>query len=261
MTDEEIEQLMNSTLLSDEESEYEDDDNSIVDPDYVVDQISPEEDQIIDDVLCEMNNSVVDNEVGLSLNFSTLSGVSSEAVERIPYTSITSTDAEAATTTKKANKPRRRPHSPLPTTESTGPQVIPSSGGFTGSSVDAIDKSSIEFSNILWRQRSMKMHVNEIAFRGDSGLPYAVRKLKNPIEFLNYFLTDELIVVIVEETNRAAWSIDINTQFITNSSQIRKYLGVLMFMSIFRYPNIDAHWSEFGFRHLPNALPWKKFFQ
>lgn len=124
-----------------------------------------------------------------------------------------------------------------------------------------ITKNSSEFKTILWRKTSMQLHVNEVAFRGKSDLPFAVRKMKTPVEYFSYFFTDELIELISFETNRAAFIENVNTQFKIDSSEVRRYIGVLIFMSLFRYPNIQAHWSEYGFRHIPDCMSKNRFEQ
>lgn len=105
----------------------------------------------------------------------------------------------------------------------------------------------------------MQLHVNEVAFRGKTDLPFEVKKLQTPVDFFCYFFTDDLAELISLETNRAATAENVNTQFKIHKHEIRRYIGVLIFMSIFRYPNIEAHWSEYGFRHIPDCMPKNKF--
>lgn len=173
-------------------------------------------------------------------------------------------------------KPAKRPRSPLPVIEATGPQIVPSAGGFTlpgisikksvchflyvnFSALDMIDKNSTEFAKILWRNNSIRLHVNEVAFRGNSALPDEVKNLKTPMDYFCYFFTDELIDLIVLETNRNARSENINNLFNVDAEKIRKYVGILLLMAIFRYPNMESHWGEFGFRQIPECMPIKKF--
>ena len=105
----------------------------------------------------------------------------------------------------------------------------------------------------------MQLHVNDVAFRGNPSLLLEVTKLETPLEFFSYFFTDELLEMITLETNRAAHMENINTKFAVDSGQIRRYIGVLIFMSIFRYPNIELYCSEFGFRKIPDCIARNKF--
>jgi len=105
------------------------------------------------------------------------------------------------------------------------------------------------------------LHVNEVAFRGNTDLPSEVKNLQSPIEFFTYFFTDDLIDLIILETNRAAIAENVNTQFKVDKHDIRRYIGILVFMSIFRYPNIEAHWGEYGFRNIPDCMSKNRFEQ
>lgn len=124
-----------------------------------------------------------------------------------------------------------------------------------------INKDSTEFKGILWRKMSMQLHVNEVAFRGKIDLPWQVKKLQTPFNFFSYFFTDDLTDLISLETNRAAITENVNTQFKIDKYGIRRYIGVLILMSIFRYPSIDAHWGEYRFRHISDCMTKNKFEQ
>ncbi|XP_067616603.1 piggyBac transposable element-derived protein 1-like [Eurosta solidaginis] len=132
---------------------------------------------------------------------------------------------------------------------------------YFSSDLDNINKDSLEFKNIVWRKRFMQLHVNEVAFRGKTDLPSEVKKLKTPIDFFTYFFTDELFELIYMETNRAAITENVNTSFKVDKYEIRRYIGVLTFMSIFRYPNTESYWSEYGFKNIPNCMSKNKFEQ
>lgn len=92
--------------------------------------------------------------------------------------------------------------------------------------VRAIDKGSKESTDITWRKKSMRLHVNEVAFRGDTQLPIALKELKTPMALFNYFFDDEIINLIVEETNMAARQKNINTTFVVSNPEIRHYIGI-----------------------------------
>lgn len=66
--------------------------------------------------------------------------------------------------------------------------------------------------------------------------------MRTQLEIFNYFFfTNDLVDNIVMETNRCAHTGDIN-----------------IFMSIFRYSKLESYWGEYGFRHIPNCMQWKK---
>lgn len=291
MTDEQIEDLMNSVYDSDDGSDYTDDDDSVADPDYdyQTDVLTAEDEPVLNldqtTSTPEMSTTNPDETfliqaVNLSLNVTY--NVSEESVEVIQNLSQTTSTPEMATTELSTNdpesaqqiaststqvtaktittfKPPKRPRSPLPIVEVTGPRIVPSAGGFTGTALGTIDNKSKEFTNIIWRNKPMQLHVNEVAFRGKTELPYTVKILKTPMEYFGYFFTNELVDLIVLESNRKARLENINTQFNLDSVQIRRYIGILLFMSIFRYPTIPSHWGPFAFRQIPDCMSLKKF--
>lgn len=66
----------------------------------------------------------------------------------------------------------------------------------------------------------MQLHVNEVEFRGNTALPYTVKNLKTPMEYFGYFFTNELVDLIVLESNRNSRSENINTLFNVDAVQI-----------------------------------------
>lgn len=65
--------------------------------------------------------------------------------------------------------------------------------------------------------------------------------------------------MIVEETNRAAVQGNLNTTFRTSSDEIHRYIGILMFMSVYRYPNLESYWGRNAFHPIQNTMPVKRF--
>lgn len=114
-------------------------------------------------------------------------------------------------------------------------------------------------SKVTWRKRSMRLHVNDVAFRGKSALPVTLTRLETPLEFFNYFFTNEIIGIIVEETNRTALQENINNTFRTNMEEMRRFIGCLIYMSVYRYPNIESYWGQNAFAPIQNCMPVKRF--
>jgi len=90
----------------------------------------------------------------------------------------------------------------------------------------------------------MQFHVNNVAFRGDFSLPAEIKELKTPLELFCYFFNAEIMNMIVDETMCAALTDDINNKFKINTDEMHHYIGVLMFMSIYRYPNLKSYWGQ-----------------
>lgn len=68
---------------------------------------------------------------------------------------------------------------------------------FTG--VASIAKDSDEFSKMIWQKKAMRLHVNEITFRGNSSLPDNVRELKTPMQIFCYFFNKEIMKIVVDK--------------------------------------------------------------
>lgn len=68
-------------------------------------------------------------------------------------------------------------------------------------------------------------------FRGENQWPANFKELVAPYDCFRYFLTDEIIQSIAEQSNLYARQKDIATKFV----------GVLICMSVYRYPNVRSY--------------------
>lgn len=143
MTDEQLMEFMDS-VETDEENDFSRDDED-KDPNYMPDEISPEEEHCISQCIRDMDNSdmFIARAIDMSLNISaldapsgssTLVGITeTENVENIQVEETVTTSApEEPVASTSAKKPAKRARSPLPMVESSGPTNVPSAGGFIG---------------------------------------------------------------------------------------------------------------------------------
>lgn len=146
LSDEQLKELMDSVET---DEEYEDDfnsDNDYNEPDYYPNEISAEDDHSISQCIREMQDEQCNfsmQDVSISFNISSIDDEPS-ASNSITITTATeiavNTEAETSTSTNSealtvsGSKPQKRARSPLPLVENTGPSIVPSAGGFTGSS-------------------------------------------------------------------------------------------------------------------------------
>lgn len=105
----------------------------------------------------------------------------------------------------------------------------------------------------------MQLCVNEVVFRGNSTLPEQIRELDTPAQIFTYFFTPEIMSIVAEETNRCAVSQDINTSFSINVDDIYKYIGIHLYMSIYRYPNLESYWGKHAFEPIRTTMIFKRF--
>lgn len=101
--------------------------------------------------------------------------------------------------------------------------------------------------------------MNEVAFRGSTSLPDHIKEFSTPIQIFCYFFSKELIDLVVRETNRCALSQDINSQFSVNIDDIYHYIGIHLYMSIYRYPNLESYWGKNAFEPVRNTMTFKRF--
>lgn len=83
--------------------------------------------------------------------------------------------------------------------------------------------------------------------------------LDTPLDIFCYFINDTIIDLIVEETNRAARNENAETTFLVTTIEIRKYLGILIFRSVFNYPRLESYWGRFAFAPIQKAMTWNRF--
>lgn len=123
-------------------------------------------------------------------------------------------------------------------------------------STRAINQSN---ANETWRKQSLQLYINEVAFRGNVKLQDHIKKLQTPIQIFCYFWNDAIIDMIVEETIRAAKNKNIETQFTIDATELRQFIGVLIYMSVYEYPNLESYWGNFGFQAIQKTMTWERF--
>lgn len=160
LTEEELVQFLNS-VDSDCEDEISDDDDSVADPDFVVDNIESQlldssDEQDIDrcilDHSCDSTDSFV-RAISLSLNISEIEQSSDSslfvpdvaAVATVKTEEICEPSTSNETTTNANLKPLKRARSPLPIVEAAGPKIQPNSGGFTGRGTSLYETISVSY--------------------------------------------------------------------------------------------------------------------
>lgn len=148
-----LEELSDEQLLEFIDSVDSDDDiyssdDSVNDPDYIVDNIEPDttaelsksDENAIDNCIDVMNEAETTDAFVEAINFSmNISEIpSSTLVMDVAAVETVDTEGPSSstpTTTNARFKPAKRARSPLPTVETTGPLVQPSAGGFTGEGI------------------------------------------------------------------------------------------------------------------------------
>lgn len=63
-----------------------------------------------------------------------------------------------------------------------------------------------------------------------------------PVDYFKYFVTNDLLETIVLETN--LYAIQKNSNFRTDTEEIKKYFGVIVIMGIVKMPRYRCYWSK-----------------
>ncbi|CAK1591763.1 unnamed protein product [Parnassius mnemosyne] len=114
--------------------------------------------------------------------------------------------------------------------------------------------------NLIWKKRSLEYKEESIAFLGSTELGPELMKLETPLQFFSQYFSEDLLKKIVEETNKYSTQTNIDRPVQISLTELRKYLGILIFMSVYRYPSVRSYWSsKFGFRPIIEAMPVNKF--
>lgn len=238
LSDEEI-RMMLETVDFDSETDGEadeqddlDNDDDVDDPDFLQN----------DDI-----NMAIDRIVGMSESdlVAEIGGGESASLLLSPCTS-----SSIVSSTPRPQKRKRLQHED---------NILNSVGEFNGSAVDIDPKSDI-FKKMLWRQKNIVVDKSEIEFC-DSELGEDFKKLDTPYKCFEYFMDDTIIEHIVEQTNIYAAQKNIATSFSTKKLEIKQYIGILIFMSVYRYPSVRSYWSEYAFQMIQNTMSRNRFEQ
>lgn len=82
--------------------------------------------------------------------------------------------------------------------------------------------------------------------------------LDTPYKCFSYFL-DGILEHIAAQTNLYAKQKNIMTSFSTTVLEIRQFFGVLIYMSVFRYPSLRSYWSEYAFSPIQHTMTRNRF--
>ena len=105
----------------------------------------------------------------------------------------------------------------------------------------------------------MRLHENELVFRGEKELPDNLKVLNTPYDCFCYFVNEELLQEISTQSNLYAHQKCIQTKFKVDHIELRKFLGVLIFMSVYRYPNVRSYWGRHALEEIRETMTVLRF--
>jgi len=113
--------------------------------------------------------------------------------------------------------------------------------------------------NLKWKDGSFISPDQNLLFK-EIPLSNNILELDTPLQFFTYFFNEELMQNIVNETE--LYSIQTNVSKPINLSLIefRRYLGILIYSSVFRVPNVRDYWSvELNFSQISDAMSLRRY--
>lgn len=131
-------------------------------------------------------------------------------------------------------------------------------GTFMGDAKE-IDTQSNEFKNIQWQRKNLQIYSSELEFLGDDSMPFEVSSLRTPCDFFSYFVTNELLTELANQTNLYARQGNPKTEFEVNLIDLKKYIGILVYMSVYEYPNVRSYWGRHAFSPIHTTMTVNRF--
>ena len=124
----------------------------------------------------------------------------------------------------------------------------------------AIFSTLLDKRKLIWKKRNMEFDEDKITFLGRSVFPSEISQLETPYQCFKYFLDDDFIQKIVDQTNLYIMQKDTNSKITYTALDIKKFFGILLFMSVQRFPNTRSYWSPaFGYGPVLSTMPVNKF--
>ena len=123
-----------------------------------------------------------------------------------------------------------------------------------------ISTNGPEFKNISWRKTHMQLDKNQVLFKGSEELPNDLfQEFKTPYQCFRYFADEDLFKHIADQTNLYARQINISNKFQTSPQERQNYVGIMIYMSLYRYPNVREYWGENSFEPIRQAMSRNRF--
>nr|AGK25051.1 transposase [Chilo suppressalis] len=118
----------------------------------------------------------------------------------------------------------------------------------------------IPIRQMIWKKQSFPFDENRIKF--ESNTPYSsdIVNLDTPFHFFSYFFTKELLENIVQETNKYSVQKNPARPDTITVTELRQYLGILVYMSVFRYPSVRFYWNtKHAFTPISETMALNRF--
>ena len=94
-----------------------------------------------------------------------------------------------------------------------------------------------------WKTANPAVILKDIPFTGNPSL--GSLPLQEPVDYFWDIVRGEVIMGIVEESNRYAAQVDIDKALSLTSDELEQFIGILFLMSVVRMPATRDYWEGF----------------
>lgn len=116
---------------------------------------------------------------------------------------------------------------------------------------------------LVWKVKKFILNPDQIAFRGNTTYPAELRDQAaggTPYMFFSNIFTSEILQKIVEESNLYALQTNVQKPLNLSEAELRKFISVLIYMSVIKYPNVRLYWSnKVGFEPIKRVMTINRF--
>lgn len=112
---------------------------------------------------------------------------------------------------------------------------------------------------LIWKKSNLEFSTDRIRFLGNTDLSPELANLDTPFQFFSQFFNENILLKIVAETNLYITQKGISNCPPVNVTEIRQFLGIIMFMSVYHYPNVRSYWSKYGFKNIMEMMTVNRF--
>ncbi|CAG5020284.1 unnamed protein product [Parnassius apollo] len=111
---------------------------------------------------------------------------------------------------------------------------------------------------LIWKKSTLQFSESNIEFEGSTDLGTKITALKTPYQCFNYFFTPELCNKIISETNLYANQLNPENRFNLSHYDLKKFLGILLYISVQHFPSTRKYWSRIPNNKLPDKKEMMK---
>lgn len=106
---------------------------------------------------------------------------------------------------------------------------------------------------IVWKRGEMTF--DEKPFTGSTDLPPDISDLETPLQFFRYFLTDDLINEICEQTALYISQKNPSKHLKITTNDIKSFIGIVLLMPVVKMPSVRMYWNKvLGLELIYNAM-------